>query len=160
MFSQLITNGYFKTDISGWDDGSSPGGSIAWNAGQYMDMIHAGGTVRVSQTINTVPNKQYRVTCSNVGSVNFTVYAVGTTLGTVTLNTAYANSEFDETFTAKDNSTFISLRLFSAGTAKVDNVRMQKLSPFNDIIVPADVPTPIFNDIIRTYAGEEPWHLK
>ena len=154
MFSQLIVNGDFKSDLSGWSNGSSAGGTIAWNSGQYMDLIYTSGTVRANQVFNTVVGKRYRVTMDNVGAKEFFAYGPGT-LGTVS-----AGGKLDAIFTATATSTTLSLRIFSAGTAKVDNVRIQKLSPFNDIIKPADVPTPIFNDIIRAYAGEEPWQAK
>jgi hypothetical protein len=150
-FSQLIVNGDFKKDISNWTDNSGGSSSIAWNAGEYMELNYVDAYVIANQSFNTVVGKKYQATIENVGSVSFYAYEQNAA-GSPLLGTVPANSSLTATFIADYNTTSISLRLFAAGTAKVGSVRVQKLSPFNDIIKPADVPTSIFNDIIRTFA--------
>jgi hypothetical protein len=162
MFSQLIVNGTFATD-SDWTKGT--GWTISGGAAVATNVNNA----RIQQTIPVVAGRKYKFTWQLVSRTegqfqseflkasNSSIFFQGTETPTPGIYT--------ETITIPDGETSIIVSVrgrFGSGGADgtIDNLRLQKLSPFNDIIKPADVPTPIFNDIIRTYAGEEPWQAK
>ena len=158
MFSQLIVHGTFATD-SDWTKGAgwtiSGGVAVATNVNDVL----------IQQTIPVVAGRQYKFTWELVSrsdgqfqpqflrASNTSVFSLGTETPTPGIYT--------ETITIPDGETSIIVGVrgrFGSGGADgtIDNLRLQKLSPFNDIIKPADIPTPIFNNPIRTFSGEEP----
>jgi hypothetical protein len=128
--SELVTNGTFDTDISGWTDNSSAGGSIAWNAAGYLDLDADAATSRASQDIAVTAGSVYAVsiTVVNLGgssasglyldgaassSINFVVAGVGT-------HTIY--------YVAPDSLLNISIRNFTTGTTvSIDNVSFKEV---------------------------------
>jgi hypothetical protein len=128
--SELVTNGTFDTDISGWTDNSSAGGSIAWNAAGYLDLDADAATSRASQDIAVTAGSVYAVsiTVVNLGgssasglyldgaassSINFVVAGVGT-------HTIY--------YVAPDSLLNISIRNFTTGTTvSIDNVSVKEV---------------------------------
>jgi hypothetical protein len=160
MFAQLVTNGTFDVDQY-WT--KSAGATIS--NGKLNVAVTGGGYQNAFQLIDYVDGAQYRMTAIVNGTsgkqMRFTdLGGLTVALGTITMTGADQNVEL--VWTATSSSARINIERQSSGDYSwtVDNIIISKLSPFNDIIKPADVPTPIFNDIIRTYAGEEPWHLK
>jgi hypothetical protein len=163
-FSQLIKNGTLETGDS-WTKVSSTvsDGVITLN-------VVSGAASRVTQSLNLVDGSKYKITAIVNGvsgnEIKFRDYfndtgGLPSADGKVTLTGVDQQVELIWTANSVSNSIRID-RVTSSGTYSVTikNLIVTKLSPFNDIIKPADVPTPIFNDIIRTFAGEEPWHLK
>ena len=144
QFSQLVTNGTFVVD-NYWT--MVNGAAIA--NGVLSLVVTAGSNANARQDIGFVSGQKYRLTATvngpntrqikfrDAASTNGGLPGADLTNGRVTCNGSDQNIEF--VFTANDNST-------------IDNVRVQKLSPFSDIIKPADVPTTIFNNPIRTFA--------
>ena len=163
-FSQLITNGSM---INGTDWTGSANTTVS--NGEIVLTVVGGASSFQNHLINFVDGDQYRITATvngdsgkamrfrdhntddgGLSGQDAKVFCDGTDL----------NVEF--TWTANATSSRIRIDRSSGGdyTITIKNLVVSKLSPFNDIIKPADVPTPIFNDIIRTYAGEEPWQAK
>lgn len=155
--SQLVTNGTFDVD-SNWIKGS---GAVIAN-GIMTVTVTGGGYQFAYQNLTYQSGATYRLTAIVNGpsgnQMRFRDMAgdsggLPTASGTITMTGA--NQEVELIFTANANSSRI---MMERGTASgdysftVDNVRIAKQTPFNDIIKPADVPTPIFNDIIRTFA--------
>ena len=163
QFSQLVTNGNFVLD----DYWTMVNGAAIAN-GVLSLVVTAGSNANARQDIGFVSGQKYRLTATvngpntrqikfrDAASTNGGLPGADLTNGRVTCNGSDQNIEF--VFTANDNSNLLLIGRQSTGdyTATIDNVRVQKLSPFNDIIKPADVPTTIFNNPIRTFSGEEP----
>src|SRR5210317_1676470 len=67
---ELVTNGTFDTDLSGWTDTSELTGSATWNSGA-VDLFNDGGDItkegRIEQSFTTVVGKTYSLTCSRSG---------------------------------------------------------------------------------------------
>ncbi len=59
---ELITNGNFVSDISGWTNASAGGGSIGWNAGQYMNLAESAGKGAAYQGVSTTSGVLYSLT--------------------------------------------------------------------------------------------------
>jgi len=128
--SELVTNGTFDTDISGWTDNSAAGGSIAWNAAGYLDLDADAATSRASQDIAVTAGSVYAVsiTVVNLGGssasalyldgaalskINFVVEGVGT-------HTIY--------YVAPDSLLNISIRNFTTGTTvSIDNISVKEV---------------------------------
>ena len=164
-FSQLVKNGNFvNSEVWNLDSGTV----IADN--KVTITVVAGAFQGIDQEFSLVDGKQYRLTARVNGTagkaMRFTDNGAqtggltSTTGGKVTFTGA--DQDVDITWTANENSLglWCSRQVGGDYVFTIENIIVSKLSPFNDIIKPVDVPTPIFNDIIRTYAGEEPWHLK
>ncbi len=58
---QLLSNSTFGTDINDWANASSAGGSIAWNAAGYLDLVNATGTSRANASAAVVAGHAYVV---------------------------------------------------------------------------------------------------
>ena len=119
---ERVVNGTFNTDINGWTDTSSAGGSIAWNPLKYIDLINGTGTARALQDISTNIGDVFRFKLDNVGSETLS-YEIGTDTGSV-----IAGSSLNVNHTATASTTDIQLKNFSAGTtASGDNISLQRL---------------------------------
>lgn len=159
QFAQIVTNGNFVLD----DYWTMVNGAAIAN-GVLSLVVTAGSNANARQDIGFVSGQKYRLTATvngpntrqikfrDAASTNGGLPGTDITNGRVTCNGLDQSIEF--VFTANDNSNLLLIGRQSTGdyTVTVDDVRIQKHSPFNDIIKPADVPTLIFNDIIRTFA--------
>lgn len=131
---ELVTNGTFTSNITGWSDVSSAGGSIAWNAAGYMDIINTTGIARTVQNVTVTSGRAYKLQISNVGATSFT-FAVGSTAnGTDLLSvTVSAGATVSYTITAITTLLSIGPRNFTtATTASIDNVSVK------EVLIPAD----------------------
>lgn len=128
--AELVTNGTFNSDVSGWTDFSSAGGSIAWNASGFMDVINTTATARATQSFSATVGKSYRVQISNVGANQTDVY-VGSTIagGELVTTTIAAGSTGSYIVVATTTTLSISIRNFSpATTDSVDNISVRELA--------------------------------
>ncbi|WP_304190882.1 LamG domain-containing protein, partial [Lentibacter algarum] len=119
--AELVTNGTFDTDTSGWTSTVS----LTWNASGYADIDRAGGgsNGHLSQSISTVVGKSYTITFDIVAlshQVNFdqdgAERGVFTTTGTksVTFTAVLASTGIDISATNDLNA-----------TASIDNVSVK-----------------------------------
>ena len=122
--SELVTNGTFDTDTSGWSTYGDAATTIAWNAGQYMDISAATAYDGASTNITTVAGETYvasvDVTLNTALNFDFRADNAGvigstTSSGTVTI-----------TFVATSTSENLIVRTgVNAGTFSVDNVSVR-----------------------------------
>lgn len=133
---ELVTNGTFDTDISGWTDGSDAGGSVSWNSSGYLDVTNTTGTARANNTISLVSGKVYQISVDIIvapaggGAIQMTPSGGGTTtlfdvdaVGTGTHVAYYvATSSVNHTLAVKQ---------FSAGTSTVDNISVKEINPLS-----------------------------
>lgn len=130
---ELVTNGTFDTDTSGWTDNSVGGSSISWNVSGYINLnVSAASEVALAdQSITTVVGQTYVISIAAINSVNSTAIFVGTSLGNnnlVSQGIGTAGS-YSFTFTATTTTTYI--RLYSnnggggAATASLDNISVK-----------------------------------
>jgi hypothetical protein len=124
--SELVINGRFGSDISGWTDDSSTGGSIAWNSSGYLNLAATTGTSRATQSINTTAGNIYSVSLEVIslnGSTSSALYLDGVqqggsfTVGTIT-----------SVYVATGSSLSVGIRNFTTGTTVyIDNVSVREV---------------------------------
>jgi hypothetical protein len=128
--SELVTNGTFDSDVSGWTDGSGAGGSISWNASGYIDLVNSTGVARTNQSFATVVGKTYIATVEKVA--NSSGINIGTTVGAGASNGdiyigAYNAVNEVIVFVATSTTTYIGAYNSSAGvTASIDNISVKE----------------------------------
>lgn len=113
MTVELVTNGTFNTDTSGWASGFG-GATLTWNAGGTMTVTNVGANVgRAVQAIATTVGRRYTIT----GTITARTAVVGRL---AVSNTANGTAEFafadgggtgtlTTTFTASATTTYVSL---------------------------------------------------
>lgn len=131
---ELITNGQFTSDISGWTDASTGLGSIAWVDGTMR--LYAGGSVpgndaAARQSISTAIGTEYTFSFDIVAGTGATgegvlVY-IGTTAGgfEVVLHSYASVGTHTFTFTATATTTYVQFRVADGATVPrkyIDNV--------------------------------------
>lgn len=120
--TRLETNGDFTSDISGWADGSDAGGSIAWNASGYIDLINSTGTARAKSSFTTVIGRTYRLTIDKISGNSLAF------LGTVASGSdVYVGPndavDLESAFTAKSTTTHITIvNNVAATTAQITSI--------------------------------------
>lgn len=123
---EVIVNGTFTTDITGWTDVSVGGGSIAWNAGGFMDLVNvAGDKGAARQSVTTLAGVVFSVTFT-VGVGNLSL-RIGSTAGGVDIqaDTPYAPGTYTVPFTAVTATTFFEFSNVTNGTTHtLDTVTM------------------------------------
>ena len=126
--SELVTNGTFDSDISGWTDSSNAGGSIAWNASGYLNLVATTDTSRAQQSIAVTTGNVYAVSLEVVslgGSTSSGLYLDGTVQG----GSFSSTGTLTFYYVAVDSSLDVSVRNFSTGTTvSVDNVSVRELA--------------------------------
>lgn len=128
--SDLITNGSFTTDLTGWTDYSVSPGSAVWNSGHVDLNGGTDGVGAVGQAINTVANKTYLLTF-DVGT-NPLKLRIGTTEnGTeIVYDVQYAAGTTRQVaFIARGTTTYITFLKNSNGIATLDNVVCREYAP-------------------------------
>lgn len=124
--TELVTNGTFDSDITGWTDNSAAGGAIAWNASGYMDLIDTTGNAIADQSITTVSGSIYKISIDKISAAGNLTIAIGTTSGgsdvryIVALTSA---ASYEYYFSAQGTTTYLRIVNSAAGTTtQVDNV--------------------------------------
>ncbi len=124
--AELVTNGTFASDISGWTN--SDASSFTYDAGEAR-VTSSSGWQTVYQAITTVVGKTYVITADVTANSNIVDLWIGTA-GTGALANRYAlggNSNItgtgpmSVTITATGTTTYVHLAVYS-GTADFDNV--------------------------------------
>jgi hypothetical protein len=126
---ELVTNGTFDTDTSGWTDASEGTGSVSWDASGAISLNNpaASGTEEglAYQIINTVVGVPYTLTLSKSGGGSIT--QIGNGIGSSqSYQSANNNVDVFTTFVATTTTTYITLRNFNVSTpALVDNISVK-----------------------------------
>lgn len=137
--SELVTNGTFGTDVSGWTAGA--GATITWVSGQAQ-VAGASATKWAYQTITTVIGRRYVFNYKQTGGTGSAVIWVGTSQGTNANGaspTTTAGNTLTSTlaFVATATTTFISLLSIGANlTANFDDLSVKE--SVQDFVVAPD----------------------
>jgi len=125
--TELVTNGTFDTDVSGWTDRSTGTGSVSWNASGYVNLTSVDGSNSgwITQSFATVVGKTYVASITRIA--NNSILQIGISSGD---NTIYQsqNISTDEaaTFVATASTTYVSVLNFNyPGTSQVDNISVR-----------------------------------
>ena len=124
---ELVTNGTFDSDTSGWTDSSSGTGSIGWNASGYLDLTSTDSSNRgiASQSFATVIGQEYVVQSSQVGGLSG-LFRVGTSVGgSQNLSDSQVTGSYVNTFVATATTTYVTIYGNPSGTTSYDNVSVK-----------------------------------
>lgn len=131
---ELVTNGTFDTDIAGWTDASSAGGSISWNPSGYMDLVYTTGAPIARQQVNVTGGRWYRFSISNVqattagGVVQFYIGSTSNGSDLIGLTSVSVGASSTVTFLATSSAAHITLRNVNTGTVSADNISILELT--------------------------------
>ena len=133
---QHIINGDFDTDIAGWDDLSTGvGASIAWNAGQFMDLIgSAAGVAHAEQAISGIIDTGIDHNLSFDVGVGAVTLQIGTTTGgqEVLTATAYAIGSHTVSFIPGAATVYVQFKHSINATRTLDNVGLDSILADSD----------------------------
>ena len=125
---ELVTNSGFDSDISGWTDSSTSGGSISFNASGHLDINSDGvGVGHARQIVSTEIGKAYTVSYDVLAVVGTNVhFYVGTSLaGSQYYSDLSGVGSYTFSFVATTTTAYISIREFTSGTSTVDNISVK-----------------------------------
>ena len=128
-FDNLVTNGTFDADVSGWTNWGTNSGtdsSFAHNSAGYLEITRGAGSTNgtASQTFPTVSGQTYEITISTV-TAQRVYWIVGSNTGYADLVnqlTHTGNTTVSRTFTAASASSWVGIWTDNNATAGVDNV--------------------------------------
>lgn len=124
--TELVTNGTFAANITGWTNTSAAGGSIAWNAAGAMDLVFTTGNGNAQQAVTTVVGKTYRISATKGGTT--LGLNVGSTAGGSDLYVGAHNAtDISATFVATTTTTYITCYRAVVGTGTVDNISVKRV---------------------------------
>ena len=135
--NELVTNGTFDTDISGWTSYNSV---ISWDAGllKVNDSANAGGGSQAYQVVTLEVGKRYRLTGSYENSTASRLW-IDNSSSNVNPNSPTADFiqvflpattpsvDFAHTFVATATTTSIALEVDLVGTAYFDNISVKEV---------------------------------
>lgn len=128
--SDLITNGRFDSDISGWSDISTGSGTIAWNSGKLR--ISGGATSNqgwAEQAISTTVGQLYRAQFHRTNISGSLTFRVGSTSAGNDLVTSTASGVDTIYFVATTTTTYINIATTGgSSSADFDNIRVHALT--------------------------------
>jgi len=122
--AELFNNGRFETDISGWTDASSVGGSFTFNATRRARAANVSATARGRQNPPIVSGRKYLFHGQGFDATANGSITVGTSLGAIdifsqTVNASILARWLQRTFVASTSQAFISL-LAGVAASSVD----------------------------------------
>jgi hypothetical protein len=132
---ELVVNGTFETDISGWTEALGAGATITWASGEAILTVGTNG-VRGYQVLSTVAGRSYRLRMSGrsitSGSSGYRVStnSTGSSVGQITAEITISGSwSRDILFVATASTTTIAfVASGSVGqTAAIDNVSVREV---------------------------------
>lgn len=129
--SELVTNGDFGSDISGWANNSAGSASISWNASGYLNLNGAAdGRAIATQAVTTAAGKVYSLTVTDEATVPFSVVVGTSSGGNQLFSGSDATGDKSVTFTATGSTSYVSVRSRQvAETAIVDNISVRLAEP-------------------------------
>jgi len=120
--SELVTNGGFATDLTGWADSGSD-----WSQSAGVASTTGASASYLYQTVTTIANKTYIVSGSITGAIFCGAWDTAPTSALLSDSSSTRTGEFLFMFTASDSTSTIS---FSAGAgATLDNVSVRPAVP-------------------------------
>lgn len=125
---ELLANGTFDSDISGWSQVGSGDITVSWNAGRLRAVRNGAGTLGLPTTsVTTIPGVTYR------WSIDVFLAQISFRIGSISLGTQYANQVIlanntgSGTFVATGATAYIALWPNSpTGTSEIDNVSIRR----------------------------------
>lgn len=131
---ELVTNGTFDSDVSGWTAIGTDGGTdttFSWNASGYMNVTRGVGgiTGRPEQGFTTIAGRSYRLSVSAKSAQRF-FFTLGTTSGgnNILGTTIVSGNTTDlRTFTATSTTTYINFWTDNSATAVIDDVSVKEI---------------------------------
>ena len=132
--AELVTNGTFDSDISGWTDTSDAGGAISWNASGYMEVTNTSGTARALQSVTLEAGKTYRASVNIIsppaGGGSVAIQVPGETATTLFDIDELGVGEHVVEYTATaDGDHYFTVKQFSVGTSTIDNLSILPVTP-------------------------------
>ena len=156
--SELVTNGTFDSNITGWSDISTGSGSIAWNSSGYMEVVGLGlsdrgkGVVSVSIT----SGKSYQITYTRTDQSNPAVY-----LGSSSGGTQYSSNLVNgDIFIATGTTAYLTFSEAGSGTQKIDNVSIKRYRGGNDGTVAGSPTSIVLTEGITSGRDSQGFYLK
>jgi hypothetical protein len=139
---ELVTNGTFDTDISGWTLGGTAGAgdSIQWNSG-VLEVTRTTNNISAYQAISTTIGSSYKVVLGDV-SDSFSRLGVGTSTAIPTDQLIGAGELI---FVATATTHYVHLRSAAIATQTFDNISVKEI-PGHHAIAPTDAARPILMD--------------
>ena len=136
---ELVTNGEFETDLSGWTLYSSNNDSFQTLSNNRIRLVLGGGeaNVRSSQAISTLIGQTYRYSVEafqGTSSID-PQFKIGTISGAsdvLTINCGPSDGTFTGTFTATSTTTYVTVQNNGGGDgdyAEFDNISVQLTDP-------------------------------
>ena len=128
---ELITNGTFDTDLTGWTDGSSGTGSTSWNDAGWADVYGANSSNRgiMWTIVPTVVGKAYSCSISTVSYTSGNAYPIIGTSANGSQLASFSNFNSAQTqtkvFVATTTTTYVTLN--SQGTMSFDNISVREM---------------------------------
>jgi len=125
---ELVTNGTFDSDVSGWTDSSDGPSSISWNSSGYLQLDVIGSDrAKADNSIPTTAGNMYVVDVKTGGGDRYGVN-LGTTLGNADIFSDGLDAEDKViTFVATSNTTHIRIFSSTAGGEQplIDNISVK-----------------------------------
>jgi len=125
--SELVTNGTFDSDVSGWTDVSLPS---VWNASGYLDYTATAAGQGSYRAITTVSGRVYKATAdlvSSTASGNFRVGNGSTPDAGLVTAVISSGSSAEILFVAQSESSYVYLRSGAAGDFSWDNISVKEV---------------------------------
>ena len=120
-FDNLVTNGTFDTDTSGWTENTGGTASLTVSGGEaYLDK-GSEGSCRIYQTFSTTAGAHYAVTVEKTAHVCEVKVGTGIFDGSLYAGSNDGN-DVATTFTASGTTTYISVTNNQASVAQIDNI--------------------------------------
>jgi len=120
--TELVTNGTFDTDLTGWTLSNSP----AWVSGR-VELSRNGGIDIVRQSFATTIGAVYKVTADVTGTIGKLGIGVSSLDDSILNAGALVNTSVDRLFVATTNTTWIYLITEVNGTSSWDNVSVKEV---------------------------------
>jgi len=129
---ELVTNGTFDTDLTGWTDASvGTGGPAVWNSGAAdLPRIDGANLARLATSVSSTTGSVYLITFDRSGSNGF--YRIGTSSGANNLvaDTAFRAASNSVVYVASTSGFWITFYSnANGGTLTIDNISVREIDP-------------------------------
>lgn len=124
---ELVANGTFDTDISGWTHVPHGTGAVSWSSGAMsLDAVDVSNRAKVWTPVSTEAGRQYSLTFTTTAGISH--FNLGTTPGgyQVAANSNIAPGTYSQAFTAISTTTYLYHETWVAG-GTLDNVSVQEV---------------------------------
>ena len=126
---ELVTNGTFDTDISGWTDASEGTGSTSWDASGALYLENPAGSTSEEgisyQVLTTVIGEPYTLSATRTGGSSVVQIGSGVSLSEF-YQSSIGTGNVSGTFISTTTTTYITVRNYNSVTAAiVDNISVK-----------------------------------